>query len=103
MSLNLNLPRPISLVLLNALPLAGILDHHLRRSSTQDRVFGTLLGIKTETELEVKSSFGVPYEVISQGQVTIDIDHHKSLLELHLKVNPKEVVIGWSVISLLLK
>lgn len=32
---------------------------------------------------------------ISLSQVSIDIPHHTTLLDLHQKVNPKEVVVGW--------
>lgn len=104
MSLTLALPstslaatRPISSVVVSPLPLATILDHHLRRGEDQDRVFGTLLGIRREVDnqVEVRTAFGVPYKAEGRGEVTVDMDHHKSLLDLHLKVNPKEVVVGW--------
>jgi translation initiation factor 3 subunit F len=104
MSLTLNLPstslamnRPVSQVVVNPMPLASILDHHLRRGQGQDRVFGTLLGVRREgdNEVEVRNAFGVPYATQGKGEVTVDMDHHKSLLDLHLKVNPKEVVVGW--------
>ena len=89
--------RPVSSVVVSPLPLASILDHHLRRGSEQDRVFGTLLGVRREVdnEVEVRSAFGVPYQAQGKGEVTVDMDHHKTLLDLHLKVNPKEVVVGW--------
>lgn len=96
--------RTINRVLLSPLPLANILDHYLRRGQSnttnqdQDRVFGTLLGIlTTPTTVSVTASFGIPYAV-NNGDVQIDMDHHKLLLDLHLKVNPKEVVVGWSVV-----
>ena len=28
-------------------------------------------------------------------QVSVDIVHHKTLYELHAKVNPKEIIVGW--------
>lgn len=102
MSLSLNLPTVLSnnkpsLVIISPLPLASILDQHLRRNQDQDRIFGTLLGFKNElnNQLEIKNSFGVPYKIQGRGEINIDMDHHKSLLDLHLKVNSKEVVIGW--------
>ncbi|SCV72309.1 BQ2448_3846 [Microbotryum intermedium] len=104
MSLSLALPstslastRPVSKVVVSPLPLAAMLDHHLRRSSSQDRVLGTLLGIRHEAsnEIEVRTSFGVPYQAQGKGSITIDMDHHKALLDLHHKVNPREVVVGW--------
>lgn len=59
----LALPRPptvasssIAQASIHPLPLAAILDHHLRRPEAQDRVFGTLLGLRNaETgEIEVR-------------------------------------------------
>jgi hypothetical protein len=111
MSLTLALPstslastRPISTVVVSPLPLASILDHHLRRAQSdtglaQDRVFGTLLGVRREVdnEVEVRNAFGVNYATKGAEQVQIDVEHHKALLDLHLKVNPKEVVVGWWV------
>jgi translation initiation factor 3 subunit F len=32
-----------------------------------------------------------------QGEVNVDMDHHRAVLESCLKVNPQEVVVGWSV------
>lgn len=89
--------RPVSTVVLSPLPCAAILDHHLRRKDQQDRVFGTLLGVRREAdnEVEIRNSFGVPYEIQGEGAVTVDMDHHKNLLDLHLRVSPKEVVVGW--------
>ncbi|KAH9819603.1 hypothetical protein DFH28DRAFT_1080202 [Melampsora americana] len=106
------IPQPISLprlqsnlnsitnVNIQPLPLASILDHHLRRPDHQDRVFGTLLGVRNiETgEIEVRSTFGVPYAVNGRD-VAVDSDHHRTLLELHHRVSPKEVVVGWYATS----
>ncbi|KAG0149021.1 hypothetical protein CROQUDRAFT_40395 [Cronartium quercuum f. sp. fusiforme G11] len=108
----LSVPQPLSLprlhsgsasltnVTIQPLPLAAILDHHLRRPEHQDRVFGTLLGLRNiETgEVEVRSSFGVPYAANGRD-VAVDSDHHRSLLELHHRVSPKEVVVGWYATS----
>lgn len=108
----MNIPQPLSLPRLQAnltsitnvniqpLPLASILDHHLRRPDHQDRVFGTLLGVRNiETgEVEVRSSFGVPYAANGRD-VAVDSDHHRTLLELHHRVSPKEVVVGWYATS----
>lgn len=102
----LSLPRPhsgptsVTNVAVQPLPLAAILDHHLRRPDHQDRVFGTLLGVRnTETgEVEVRSCFGVPYAATGRD-VAVDSDHHRTLLELHHRVSPKEVVVGWYATS----
>ncbi|GAA6024748.1 hypothetical protein JCM11491_004799 [Sporobolomyces phaffii] len=108
MTLTLNLPstslastRPVSQVQVSPMPLAAILDHHLRRPESQDRVFGTLLGVRSDLDnsVQVRNAFGVPYEAHGKGQVTIDMDHHRALLDLHLKVNPREVVVGWYATS----
>lgn len=50
--------------------------------------------IADETSWQVRSSFGVPY-VLSGKDVAVDTDHHRSLLELHHRVSPKEIVVGW--------
>ncbi|EGG07914.1 uncharacterized protein MELLADRAFT_43016 [Melampsora larici-populina 98AG31] len=108
----MKIPQPLSLprlqsnlhsitnVNIQPLPLASILDHHLRRPDHQDRVFGTLLGLRNiETgEVEVRSSFGVPYAANGRD-VAVDSDHHRTLLELHHRVSPKEVVVGWYATS----
>lgn len=95
--------KSINKVYLSPLPLANILDSYLRRGQSinnnkdQDRVFGTLLGILSSSNtISVTSSFAIPYAV-NNGDVQIDMDHHKLLLDLHLKVNPKELVVGWLV------
>ncbi|GAA6033313.1 hypothetical protein JCM8097_006687 [Rhodosporidiobolus ruineniae] len=105
MSISLALPpsgvpssqRPVSSVQSHPLVLAAMLDAHLRRSDGQDRVFGTLLGSRNPDTgaVELKNAFAVPYEVRGRGQVTIDMDHHRALLDLHLKVQPRETVVGW--------
>jgi len=77
--------------------LFSILDHYLRRTDAQDRVIGTLLGMRTETEVEVRSSFAVLHSETSE-QVAVDMEYHRTMYELHHKVNPKEIIVGWSVI-----
>lgn len=39
-------------------------------------------------------TFMVLYECIMQ--VSVDIDYHQKMLASHLKVNLKEVIVGWS-------
>ncbi|GAA5993161.1 hypothetical protein JCM10908_001318 [Rhodotorula pacifica] len=103
--------RPVSSVTLHPVVLASILDSHLRRQPTHDRVFGTLLGPRPSSPLSqpgtlsVTEAFSVPYAVTTraqegqQQQVTIDIEHHRALLDLHLKSNPKIAVLGWFATS----
>jgi len=76
--------------------LFSILDHYLRRADKQDRVIGTLLGVRNEGEIEVRSSFAVLHSE-TEEQVAVDMDYHRSMYELHHRVNPKEVIVGWYV------
>jgi translation initiation factor 3 subunit F len=80
-----------------AVALFSILDHFLRRKNEQARVIGTLLGTTSDSgEVEVRSSFAVPHSENEQ-QVAIDGDHHRTMYELHHRINPKEIVVGWCV------
>ena len=84
-----------SSVTVHPVALFSILDHYLRRKDEQARVIGTLLGTVSDSgEVEVRSSFAVPHSE-SEQQVAIDGDHHRTMYELHHRINPKEVVVGW--------
>lgn len=74
--------------------LFNIADSYIRRSEGQDRVIGTLLGSVGPDGVEIKNSYSVPHNE-SQGQVALDIDFHKTMCDLHHRVNPKEVIVGW--------
>ena len=77
--------------------LFSILDHYLRRTDAQERVIGTLLGTRSDTgEIEVRSSFAVLHSETAE-QVAVDMEYHHAMYELHHKVNPKEVIVGWCV------
>jgi translation initiation factor 3 subunit F len=69
-----------------------ILDHYIRRNEGE-RVIGTLLGIVSENVIEIRSCFPVPHT--EKEQVEVDIDYFTTMLELHRKVSPKEVIVGW--------
>lgn len=84
-------------VTIHPVALFSILDHYLRRTDSQDRVIGTLLGTRTETEVEVRASFAVLHSETSE-QVAVDMEYHRMMYELHHKVNPKEVIVGWCVL-----
>ncbi|KAG8739369.1 hypothetical protein FRC10_005688 [Ceratobasidium sp. 414] len=84
----------ITTVTIHPVALFSILDHFLRRTESQERVIGTLLGTRTETEIEVKSSFAVIHNETDE-QVALDMDYHRTMYDLHQKVNPKEVIVGW--------
>lgn len=81
-------------VTIHPVALFSILDHYLRRTDAQDRVIGTLLGTRTDSEVEVRSSFAVLHSETSE-QVAVDMEYHRTMYELHHKVNPKEVIVGW--------
>ncbi|KAI9673282.1 MAG: hypothetical protein M1829_004347 [Trizodia sp. TS-e1964] len=74
----------------------SILDHTLRRNTESERVIGTLLGLRSEDglEVEIRTCFAVPHSE-SAEQVEVDMDYQKNMLALHLKANPREVVVGW--------
>lgn len=74
----------------------AILDHYLRRNEDQDRVVGTLLGVRSENGqvIEVKSCFAVPHSE-NDEQCSLDIEYHKTMTEMHSKISRKDVVVGW--------
>lgn len=78
----------------------SILDHSLRRNADQERVIGTLLGTRSEdgTEVEIRSTFAVGHTETTD-QVEVDMEYQKQMLSLHLKANPKEVLVGWYATS----
>ncbi|KAI9678140.1 MAG: hypothetical protein M1817_006084 [Caeruleum heppii] len=80
--------------------LFSILDHALRRNADQERVIGTLLGVRSEdgSEVEIRNAFAVPHTE-TQEQVEVDMDYQRNMLLLHLKANPREVLVGWYATS----
>ena len=80
--------------------LFSILDHASRRPADQERVIGTLLGTRSEdgTEVEIKNCYAVPHTETAE-QVEVDMDYQKSMLQLHQKAAPKEVLVGWYATS----
>ncbi|KAF8458545.1 putative eukaryotic translation initiation factor 3 subunit EifCf [Kalaharituber pfeilii] len=87
-------------VIIHPQALFSMLDHSLRRNEGQERVIGTLLGVRSEdgSEVEIRNSFAVGHNE-SQEQVEVDMDYHKTMLNLHLKANPREVLVGWYATS----
>lgn len=76
--------------------LFSILDHYLRRDASQPRVIGTLLGTCSEAEVEIRNCFAVPHnESHDPWQIHLDAEHHRRMVELHQRVRPEEVVLGW--------
>jgi translation initiation factor 3 subunit F len=88
--------RPLTTVTVHPVALFSILDHFLRRSPNEDRVIGTLLGTRVDNVIEVKSSFAVLHKE-SEEQVAVDFEYHRTVYELHQKVNPRETIVGWCV------
>lgn len=91
--------RSVQSVIIHPVALFSILDHYLRRTDAQERVIGTLLGTRTDTEIEVHNCFAVLHSETSE-QVAVDMEYHRTMYELHHKVNPKEVIVGWCVLLL---
>ncbi|KAL6715059.1 hypothetical protein ACLMJK_007320 [Lecanora helva] len=92
----LHLSRPLG----PAAAIFSILDHSLRRNADQERVIGTLLGVRSEDgqEVEIRNCFAVGHTE-TQEQVEVDMDYQKQMLALHLKANPKEILVGWYATS----
>ncbi|TFK55626.1 Mov34-domain-containing protein [Heliocybe sulcata] len=88
-------PRTPTLVTLHPVALFSILDHYLRRMETQERVIGTLLGVRNDSgEVEVRSSYAVVHKETAE-LVAVDMEYHRTMYELHHRVHPREVIIGW--------
>ncbi|KAH0563302.1 hypothetical protein GP486_002127 [Trichoglossum hirsutum] len=87
-------------VLIQPQALFSILDHSLRRNTGQERVIGTLLGVRSEdgSEVEIRNCYAVGHSETVE-QVEVDMDYHKNMLALHLKANPREILIGWYATS----
>lgn len=78
--------------------LFSILDHELRRPASQQRAIGALLGVRSEDgsdTVEVKNSFPMVYEANVEGELAVDRDHFNKMHQLHQRVNPKELLVGW--------
>lgn len=90
----------LSLLTICAQAIFSILDHSLRRNADQERVIGTLLGVRSEDgqEVEIRNCFAVGHTE-TQEQVEVDMEYQKQMLSLHLKANPKEVLVGWYATS----
>lgn len=74
--------------------LLTICDSYIRRPDGAKRVIGTLLGTATEDAIIIKECYAVPHEEDDE-QVKLDVVHHKTMLDLHQQVHPKDTVVGW--------
>lgn len=90
---------PVSVTILPQ-ALFSILDHASRRPAEQERVIGTLLGVRSEdgTEVEIRNCYAVPHTETAE-QVEVDMDYQKNMLGLHLRAAPKEGLVGWYATS----
>ena len=69
-------------------------DSYVRRQETQEQVIGTLLGtVRHDGVVEVKNSYAVPHNE-QNGQVYVDVEFHRAMIDLHLRVNPAEKIVG---------
>ena len=75
--------------------LLNIISSYERRSPDQHRVIGTLLGnVDKSGSIEVSNCFVVQHRE-ADSEVAFDIHVAQDLYELHRKVNPNEVIVGW--------
>ncbi|KAJ2779868.1 hypothetical protein H4R18_003761 [Coemansia javaensis] len=76
--------------------LFSILDHYLRRNESQDRVIGTLLGVRSDDGrvVEVRSCFAVPHFETDE-EIQVDMEHHGAMFALHKRANAREQIVGW--------
>ncbi|CAH1791841.1 unnamed protein product, partial [Owenia fusiformis] len=74
--------------------LFSIVDSYERRNEDARRVIGTLLGTADRGQVEVTNCFTVPHNE-SEDEVAVDIEFARNMYELHKKVNPAEVIVGW--------
>jgi translation initiation factor 3 subunit F len=79
----------------NSEVIINVLDAFIRRNEGQERVIGTLLGSVSESgEVDVRNAYAVPHNESSES-VALDIEFHKTMLELHQKVSPRDTIVGW--------
>lgn len=79
--------------------LFNIIDSFERRSKKTPRVFGTLLGnVDKLGNVEVSNCFVVLYRE-KEGELYIDLNLARELGDLHRKVNPNEVIVGWFAVG----
>jgi len=79
----------------NSEVIINVLDAFIRRNEGQERVIGTLLGSVSESgKVDVRNVYAVPHNESSES-VALDIEFHRTMLELHQKVSPRDTIVGW--------
>uniref|UniRef100_A0A8C9LW94 ubiquitinyl hydrolase 1 n=1 Tax=Piliocolobus tephrosceles TaxID=591936 RepID=A0A8C9LW94_9PRIM len=81
-------------VRLHPVILASIVDSYERRNEGAAQVIGTLLGTVDKHSVEVTNCFSVPHNE-SEDEVAVDMEFAKNMYELHKKVSPNELILGW--------
>ncbi|KAI9505917.1 JAB1/Mov34/MPN/PAD-1 ubiquitin protease-domain-containing protein [Coemansia spiralis] len=76
--------------------LFSILDHFLRRNDNQERVIGTLLGVRSDDGrvIEIRNCFSVLH-FETEDEVELDIKHHRAMFALHKRASAREQIVGW--------
>lgn len=74
--------------------LASIVDSYERRNEGAARVIWTLLGPIDMYSVEVTSCLSVPHSD-SGDAVTADMEFAKNMCQMHRKVSPEELILGW--------
>uniref|UniRef100_A0A8W8KTX4 Eukaryotic translation initiation factor 3 subunit F n=1 Tax=Magallana gigas TaxID=29159 RepID=A0A8W8KTX4_MAGGI len=74
--------------------LFSIIDSFERRNEDARRVIGTLLGSFDKGVVDVTNCFCVPHNE-SEDEVAADLEYARNMYELHKKVNPAEIIVGW--------
>jgi len=64
-----------------------------KNQKQKQKAIGTLVGEVKEGLVEIRNSFAVPTS--SEDKTPFNLDFHQTMLDLHHRVSPKEVVIGW--------
>ncbi len=49
--------------------------------------------------MEVRNAFAVPHTEILNEQVEVEMEYQRQMLAMHLKANPREVLVGWYATS----
>ena len=81
-------------VRLHLVILASVVDSYEGRNEGAARVIGTLLGTVEKHSVEVTNCFPVPHNE-SEDEVAVDMEFAKNMYELHKKVSPNELILGW--------
>ncbi|XP_032128686.1 eukaryotic translation initiation factor 3 subunit F-like [Sapajus apella] len=81
-------------VRLHPVILASIVDSYEQRNEGAAQVIGTLLGTVNKHSVEVTNCFSVPHNE-SEDEVAVDMEFAKNMYELHKKVSPNELILGW--------